>query len=85
MASSQGLELYGPLEDSEIIRTALIEAGENFGLKQAGARAYSTVSPESGWIPSPMPAIYAGEAMKAYREWLPGNGFEGEASLVGDD
>ncbi len=83
MSRTQGLELYGPLEDAEIIRTALIEAGENFGLKQAGARAYSTVSPESGWIPSPMPAIYSGEAMQAYREWLPGNGFEGGASLGG--
>ena len=83
MARSQGLELFGPIEDGEIIHTALIEAGENFGLKQAGARAYSTVSPESGWIPSPMPAIYAGEAMKVYREWLPGNGFEGGASLGG--
>ena len=83
MARSGGLELFGPLEDGEKVRAALLEAGEPLGLKQAGARAYSTVSPESGWIPSPMPAIYAGDAMKPYREWLRSDGFEANASLGG--
>ena len=82
MARTQGLELWGPSEDGEIIRSALMEAGEAHGLKEVGARAYSTVSPESGWIPSPMPAIYT-DSMKAYREWLPADGFEANASLGG--
>ena len=30
-----------------------------------------------------MPAIYSGEAMKAYREFLPAEGYEGTASLGG--
>jgi hypothetical protein len=30
-----------------------------------------------------MPAIYAGDSMKPYREWLPANGFEANASLGG--
>ena len=30
-----------------------------------------------------MPAIYTGEAMKPYREWLSANGFEANASLGG--
>jgi glycine cleavage system aminomethyltransferase T len=38
---------------------------------------------ESGWLPSPTPAIYAGEKMKAYREWLPAESFEGRASIGG--
>lgn len=82
MARTQGLELWGPAEDAEVVRAAIIEAGKDFGLQQAGARAYSTVSPESGWIPSPMPAIFSA-SMKAYREWLPGDGFEANASLGG--
>ena len=81
-AKSQGLELFGPAEDAATVRAALLEAGEEFGLKPAGGRAYSTVSPESGWIPSPMPAIFS-ESMKAYREWLPADGFEGTLSLGG--
>ena len=82
MARTPGLELWGPSEDGEVVRTALIEAGRDLGLKEVGARAYSTVSPESGWIPSPMPAIYS-DSMKAYREWLPADGFEANASLGG--
>jgi len=60
-----------------------LKAGPEFDLVMGGSRAYSTVSPESGWIPSPMPAIYSGEAMKPYREWLSANGFEANASLGG--
>ena len=82
MARTQGLEVWGPSEDGEAVRAALIEAGRDHGLREVGARAYATVSPESGWIPSPMPAIYSG-SMKAYREWLPADGFEANVSLGG--
>ena len=83
MSRMGGLELHGPVADREVILEALLKAGPQFGLLQGGSRAYSTVSPESGWIPSPMPAIYTGEAMKPYREWLSANGFEANASLGG--
>jgi glycine cleavage system aminomethyltransferase T len=78
-----GLELHGPAADGPAVLEAILAAGPQFGLLRGGSRAYSTVSPESGWIPSPMPAIYSGEKMKAYREWLPANGFEACASLGG--
>lgn len=83
MSRMGGLELHGPVEDREAVLEAILKKGPDFGLLMGGSRAYSTVSPESGWIPSPMPAIYAGDSMKAYREWLPANGFEGNASLGG--
>ncbi len=83
MSRMGGLELHGPVDDGEAVLAALLAAGTKFGLLQGGSRAYSTVSPESGWIPSPMPAIYAGEKMKPYREWLAGDGFEANASLGG--
>jgi len=83
MSRMGGLELHGPVEDREIILEALQAAGPQFGLVMGGSRAYSTVSPESGWIPSPMPAIYSGKAMQAYREWLSDEGFEANASLGG--
>ena len=82
MARTQGLEVFGPAEDGEVVRAALLEAGAAHDMKEAGARSYSTVSPESGWIPSPMPAIYT-DSMKAYREWLPADGFEANASIGG--
>ena len=83
MSRMGGLELHGPAADGPAVLEAILAAGPQFGLLRGGSRAYSTVSPESGWIPSPMPAIYSGEKMKAYREWLPANGFEACASLGG--
>ena len=83
MAGAPGLEIWGPYEEREEIREAIIEAGKEFGLHQVGNRAYATNTLESGWIPSPLPAVYSGEKMKAYREWLPANGYEGTCSLGG--
>ena len=63
---------------------AIVEAGKELGLRLVGSRAYSSNTLESGWIPSPMAPIYSGdERMKKYREWLPAQGFEANASLGG--
>jgi vanillate/3-O-methylgallate O-demethylase len=83
MAGAPGLEVWGPYEEREEIRTAIMEAGKGFGLKQVGARAYATNTLESGWIPSPLPAVYTGEKMKSYREWLPAASYEGTGSIGG--
>ena len=61
MAGQPGWELFGPWDDGEAVREALVEAGEEFGLRQVGGRAYSSNTLESGWIPSPLPAVYSGD------------------------
>ena len=83
MAGAPGLEVWGPYAECEEIRAAILVAGQDLGLVQVGARAYSSNTLESGWIPSPLPAVYTGERMKKYREWLPANGYEGTASIGG--
>ena len=83
MAGQPGWELVGPWDDGETVREAIVVAGEEFGLRQVGGRAYSSNTLESGWIPSPLPAVYSGESMRAYREWLPATGYEATASLGG--
>jgi len=83
MAGAPGLEIWGPYAERDEIRDAVIEAGRDFGLVQVGARAYSSNTLESGWIPSPLPAVYTGERMRAYREWLPTNGYEASGSIGG--
>jgi glycine cleavage system aminomethyltransferase T len=83
MVGQPGFELFGPWDDGEAVKAAIVAAGQEFGLRQSGSRTYSSNTLESGWIPSPMPAIYSGEKMKAYRQWLPGNGYEAIASLGG--
>jgi vanillate/3-O-methylgallate O-demethylase len=83
MAGAPGLEIWGPYAEREEIRQAILDAGKDFGLVQVGARAYATNTLESGWIPSPLPAVYTGDKMKAYREWLPATGYEATCSIAG--
>jgi vanillate/3-O-methylgallate O-demethylase len=83
MAGEPGLEVWGPYEQRDEIRDAILEAGRDFGLTQVGSRAYASNTLESGWIPSPLPAVYTGEKMKKYRQWLPANGYEGTGSIGG--
>jgi vanillate/3-O-methylgallate O-demethylase len=83
MAGAPGLEVWGPYEEREEIRAAILQAGKDFGLREVGARAYATNTLESGWIPSPLPAVYTGEKMRPYRQWLPASSYEGTGSIGG--
>lgn len=83
MAGQPGFELYGPFAEGEAVREAIVKAGEEFGLRQVGGRAYSSNTLESGWIPSPLPAIYSGEKMKTFRQWLSSDSYESKASIGG--
>jgi|Tabmets5t2r1_1033131.scaffolds.fasta_scaffold00959_1 vanillate/3-O-methylgallate O-demethylase len=83
MSGAPGLELFGPWEDGDEVRAAIVEAGSDLGLRQVGSRVYATNTLESGWIPSPLPAIFTGEATRPYRQWLPAQGYEGTGSLGG--
>jgi vanillate/3-O-methylgallate O-demethylase len=83
MSGVPGLELFGPVAEGEEVRAAIVEAGKEFRLAQVGSRVYATNTLESGWIPCPLPAVFTGDDLKAYREWLPANGYEGTGSLGG--
>ncbi len=83
MSGVPGLELFGPWDEGAEVKAAIVEAGKEFGLRQVGSRVYATNTLESGWIPCPLPAIFTGDQMKAYRSWLPANGYEGTGSLGG--
>jgi vanillate/3-O-methylgallate O-demethylase len=83
MVGQAGWEIFGPWEDGDEIRDAILTAGQEHGIRQVGARAYPTTCLESGWIPSPLPAIYTGDKMKGYRQWLSTKSYEATASLGG--
>jgi len=83
MVGQPGWELFGPWEHAEQVRDAIVEAGQEFGIRQVGARTYPTSCLESGWIPSPLPAVYTGDEMKPYRQWLSSKSYEAMASLGG--
>ncbi|GAA1973420.1 aminomethyl transferase family protein [Microbacterium pumilum] len=71
MAGQPGFELFGPWAEGSRVREAIIAAGREFGLVLVGAKAYSSANLESAWVPSPLPAIFTGEAMAEYLRWLP--------------
>ncbi|HEU0222100.1 MAG TPA: aminomethyltransferase family protein [Paracoccaceae bacterium] len=85
MAGAPGLEIWGPYAEKDEIRDAILMAAAALGveLHQVGSRAYSTNTVESGWVPSPLPAIYTGPELKAYREWLGADSYEATGSIGG--
>src|SRR5580700_7595005 len=86
----------GPLEQLKFFRMAEMNlggmrvrtlrhgmAGES-GLELCGARAYASNTLESGWIPSPLPAIYTGDGvLREYRLWLGADSYEANNALAG--
>jgi len=83
MVGQPGWELFGAWADGDAVRDAIMAAGEEYGIRQVGARTYPTTCLESGWIPSPLPAVYTGDEMRKYRQWLTGKSYEATASLGG--
>jgi vanillate/3-O-methylgallate O-demethylase len=70
MAGQPGFELFGPWEEGADVLEAILAEGAAFDLVRVGAKAYSTANLESAWVPAPMPAVFSGERLKGYREWL---------------
>jgi len=83
MSGAPGLELWGPYEEQEEIRVAILDVGKEFGIVPCGSRAYPSNTLESGWIPSPLPAIYTGDKLKGFREWLGADSYEATGSIGG--
>jgi glycine cleavage system aminomethyltransferase T len=83
MGGAPGGEVSGPMERGPEVKAAILKAGEEFGIRQVGGRAYGSTVVDSGWIPCPLPAIYSVEDMRDYREWLSSESYEGIASLGG--
>lgn len=86
MSGAPGLEVWGPYKDKEYIHSTILQAARDAGVKlvQCGARAYSTNTLESGWIPSPLPGIYTGDGMlKDYRDWLGADMYEAAGAIGG--
>lgn len=83
MAGHKGVEISGDAEHGEKIRAAILGAGEKHGLRQGGTRAYFSTLYEQAWVAYPLPAVYTGEDLRPYREWLSANGWEAKFSIAG--
>jgi vanillate/3-O-methylgallate O-demethylase len=83
MSRKAGFELFGPRADGPKVLAALREAGRSYGMRESGAISLPCSAYESGWVGLQVPAIYSGESMQPFREWVSEYSFEGFASLGG--
>ncbi|MBD7996813.1 aminomethyl transferase family protein [Arthrobacter sp. Sa2CUA1] len=83
MAGAPGLEIWGDYGSYDKVRDAIMAAGTEFGMAAVGARAYPSNTLESGWIPSPLPAVYTDERLRPYREWLGADSYEATNAVAG--
>ena len=83
MAGAPGLEIWGDYASYDKVRDEILKQGEEFGIVPVGSRAYPSNTLESGWIPSPLPAIYTGEELRSYREWLGVDSYEAVNAIAG--
>jgi vanillate/3-O-methylgallate O-demethylase len=73
---STGLELFGPVEETQAFLDAILDAGTEFGLLQGGSLAYASAQTESGWMGGALPAVYTSPSLAEYRQWLPEDSLE---------
>ncbi|WP_152040176.1 aminomethyltransferase family protein [Salinigranum salinum] len=83
MAGEVGFELQGPYEYGEEIKDAILEVGQEYDIRRLGTRAYEPLSVKLGWVTTHVPAIYTGEEMREYREWLGADSYEAKYSVAG--
>jgi glycine cleavage system aminomethyltransferase T len=83
MAGQPGLEFFGAWEHGEDVRQAILRAGQDLEMVQVGGLAYYTTGIESGWIPTPLPAIYTSPGLEGYRRWVSLYSYEGMNTLQG--
>ncbi len=83
MAGTPGYEFIGNWADGQFLKDALFKAGEPSGMLHIGGKAYFTNGIESGWIPTPSPAIYTAPELEDYRRFISLYSFEGMRGIHG--
>lgn len=83
MAGEPGFEFWGPWEDGEAVREAVLEAGEEYGIRRLGSKSYGSSAVVSGWVGMPLAAVYDSAEMREYREWLSAHSLEANYSIGG--
>ncbi|QCC49369.1 aminomethyltransferase family protein [Halobellus limi] len=83
MAAMPGLEIFGPYEAHDDVLEKILAAGEQYGIRRLGSKAYKTGKIGSGWFVMSVPAIYENDEMKGYREWLDIDTIEAQLSIGG--
>ena len=83
MSGEAGFEIWGPFENGDEVKNAIMDAGQEYGIRHLGTSAYRSSGPMAGWVEFQLPAIYSRDEMQSYREWLGADSPEANISLGG--
>jgi vanillate/3-O-methylgallate O-demethylase len=83
MAAMPGIEVFGSHDRHDQVLEDILDAGEQYGIRQIGTKAYKTGKISSGWFVFSVPAIYEHEELAGYREWLSDDSLEAQLSIGG--
>lgn len=83
MAATPGVEIFGSYETHDEVLDDIMDAGEQYGIRQMGRKAYKTGKIGSGWFVAAVPAIYEHDELAGYREWLGADSMEAGLSIGG--
>jgi len=83
MSGEAGFEFWGPWADGDAIKSRVLDAGRERGIRQLGAKSYGSSAVISGWVGMPLPAVYESDEMAEYREWLSAHSLEAHYSIAG--
>lgn len=83
MSLEPGFEFIGSFEHGDAVEEAILETGQEYGIKRLGSKAYHTLSVKLGWLPPGVPPIYDMDMMEGYRNWLDVDSREATYSIDG--
>ena len=83
MAGQAGFEFFGPWESAEAVQQALLSAGEPYKIAKVGGKAYYSAGVDSGWLATPVPAIYTQAELEGFRSFASLYSYEGQGALHG--
>ncbi len=72
MSPEAGFEFIGSFENYDGLIEAIVEVGEDYGLKRLGSRTYVSNSVRVGWVPPHPRPVYDLDEMEGYRQWADG-------------
>ncbi len=83
MAGQAGFEFFGPWENADFVYQALLSAGAQDGIIEVGGLAYYSAGVDSGWLATPVPAVYTQDELAGFRKFTSLFSYEGQGALQG--
>jgi predicted TIM-barrel fold metal-dependent hydrolase len=68
MSSVPGWEIFGPYEHHDEVKSTILDAGAEYGIRHVGRKSYLSGTVPTGWFPVLIPAIYERSGSASVKE-----------------